>query len=103
MIKFENINKLYYSRGDPVAALQDVSFEINQGEFISIVGKSGAGKTTLVKLLIGEEAPTSGRVFFEGKSVEGMRPKDLQHLRRKIVVILQDYKLLPSKTVCENV
>ncbi len=86
-----------------MAALQDVSFEINQGEFISIVGKSGAGKTTLVKLLIGEEAPTSGRVFFEGKSVEGMCPKDLQHLRRKIGVIHQDYKLLPSKTVWENV
>ncbi len=103
MIKFENISKLYYSRGNPMAALQDVSFEINQGEFVSIVGKSGAGKTTLVKLLIGEEAPTNGRVFFEGKSVEEMCPKDLQYLRRKIGVIHQDYKLLPSKTVWENV
>ena len=84
-------------------ALSDVSFEINQGEFVSIVGKSGAGKTTLIKLLIGEERPTGGEIFFKGEKVQNLKSKSLQMLRRKIGVIHQDYKLLFSRTVRENV
>ncbi|RLC39834.1 MAG: cell division ATP-binding protein FtsE [Candidatus Nealsonbacteria bacterium] len=103
MIQFKNVSKIYYSTQDPVVALADVSFQITKGEFVSIVGKSGAGKTTLIKLLIGEEKPTSGEILFKGKNVTEMSPREIQSLRRKIGVIYQDYKLLPGKTVRENV
>ena len=103
MIQFKNVSKIYYSAQEPVVALTDVSFQITRGEFVSIVGKSGAGKTTLIKLLIGEEKPTSGVIFFKGRNVSEMSPKEIQFLRRKIGVIYQDYKLLPRKTVRENV
>jgi len=103
MIQFKNVSKIYYSTQDPVVALADVSFQITKGEFVSIVGKSGAGKTTLIKLLIGEEKPTSGEILFKGKNVTEMSPREIQSLRRKIGVIYQDYKLLLGKTVRENV
>jgi len=103
MIKFQNIFKIYHSGRNQVSALDDVSFEIKQGEFVCIVGKSGAGKTTILRLLIGEEKPTSGQIFFKDKEVPKMKSDELQHLRRKIGVIHQDYKLLPSKNVCENI
>ena len=103
MIQFKNVSKIYYSAQNPVVALADVSFQITKGEFVSIVGKSGAGKTTLIKLLIGEEKPTSGVIFFKGRNVSEMSPRGIQFLRRKIGVIYQDYKLLPGKTVRENV
>src|SRR5882762_6557111 len=92
MIKFQNITKIY----EPdVVVLEDVSFEIKEGEFVSIVGKSGAGKTTLIRLILGLEKPTSGNVFFAGKNIN--------EIRRRIGGIYQDYKLLPTKTVYENV
>jgi len=103
MIKFQRVSKIYYSKIAPVVALSDVSFEIQKGEFVSIVGKSGAGKTTLIRLLVGEEKPTKGSIFFKGKKVNEMSPKEIQYLRRKIGVVYQDYKLLFSKTVKENV
>ncbi|MCD6500941.1 ATP-binding cassette domain-containing protein [bacterium] len=103
MIKFQNISKIYHSSKTPVVALKDVSFEIKQGEFVSIVGKSGAGKTTLVKLLISEEKPSRGEIFFKGKKIGEMCPADIQYLRKRIGVVHQDYKLLTSKNVKENV
>ena len=103
MISFKNITKIYHSSKEPVVALEDVSFEVSRGEFVSIVGKSGAGKTTLVRLLIGEEVPSRGEILFKGKDVGAMGNQDLQYVRRKIGVIHQDYKLLLSKTVKENV
>ncbi len=103
MIRFQNVTKIYRSRGNPVVALEDVSFQIQKGEFVSIVGKSGAGKTTLIRLLIQEEQPTQGEIFFKGKSIQKMTERDVQYLRRKIGVIHQDYKLLKGKTVRENV
>ena len=103
MISFQNIAKIYYSSKKPIAALQDVSFKIKKGEFVSIVGRSGAGKTTLIKLLIGEEKPTRGKIFFNGAYVQKMNQKELQNLRRRIGVIYQDYKLLLSKNVRENI
>lgn len=100
MIKFENVTKIY----EPdMPALQDVTFEVKAGEFVSIVGKSGAGKTTLIRLILGLEKPSSGNIFFEGKNVATMDGTELQSLRRKIGAIYQDYKLLPAKTVYENV
>lgn len=103
MIKFESITKIYSSNNNTIFAVKDVSFQIEQGEFVSIIGKSGAGKTTLIKLLIGEEKPSQGEVFFKDKAVQIMKQKELQNLRQKIGVIYQDYKLLLSKNVRENV
>lgn len=103
MISFKNVSRIYHSSAkEPVVALQDISFQINQGEFVSIAGRSGAGKTTLIRLLIGEEKPTRGEIFFKEKNIH-QNQKDLQKLRRKIGVVHQDYKLLPLKTVTENV
>ena len=103
MISFQNVSKIYHlSSKEPVVALQDISFQVKEGEFISIAGRSGAGKTTLIRLLIGEEKPTQGEIFFKGKNIH-QNQKDLQKHRRKIGVVHQDYKLLPLKTVTENV
>lgn len=100
MIKFEKVTKIY-PPDDLV--LEDISFEIKEGEFVSIVGKSGAGKTTLTRLLLGLEEPTSGKVYFEDIDIHEASLPQLQAIRRKIGVIYQDYKLLPAKTVYENV
>jgi len=100
MIKFQNISKIYLPR---ITALNDVSFDIKSKEFVSIVGKSGSGKTTLLKLLLAEEKPTKGRVFFRDQDVHRVKSGDLPGLRQKIGVVFQDYKLLGSKTVFENV
>lgn len=100
MIKFNKVTKIY--QPDSIV-LQDVSFEIKKGEFVSIVGRSGAGKTTIVKLILGLENPTYGDVFFNGESVSNMDNNSLQDMRKKIGGIYQDYKLLPMKTVYENV
>ncbi len=100
MIKFQNVTKIY---PDETVVLQDVSFEIKEGEFVCIVGKSGAGKTTLVRLILGLEAPTSGQVFFQGKNVNEIDSSEIQKIRRKVGGIYQDYRLLPNKTVYENV
>ncbi len=100
MIKFEKITKIYPPNS---AVLQDVSFEIKEGEFVSIVGKSGAGKTTLTRLILGLEEPTYGDVFFEGKNLRTADSSEIQSIRRKTGCIYQDYKLLPQKTVYENV
>lgn len=83
--------------------LQDISFEIKAGEFVSFVGKSGAGKTTLIRLILGLETPTYGEVFFDGKNINNLSDEELQNLRKRVGGIYQDYKLLSTKTVYENV
>jgi len=104
MIKFNNVTKIYpAAHGIPTTVLQNVSFEIEEGEFVSIVGKSGAGKTTLVHLILGLESPTSGEIFFEGMNLNDMDASKIQEIRRRIGGVYQDYKLLPRKTVYENV
>ena len=100
MIKFKNVTKIY---PPDVVVLQDVSFEIKEGEFVSIVGKSGAGKTTLIKMILGLELPTYGDVFFAGENISQIDDSALQKIRRRIGGIYQDYKLLSTKTVYENV
>ena len=100
MIKFQNITKIY---PPDTLALDDVSFEIKEKEFVSIAGRSGAGKTTLLKLILAEEEPTKGRVFFRDEDIQKIKKSHLPNLRRKIGVVFQDYKLLTSKTVYENV
>lgn len=100
MISFRNVTKIYSPR---VFALKDISFDIRQDEFVSIVGRSGAGKTSLLKLLIREEEPTRGKIFFDGEDISKIKPHNIPRLRREIGVVFQDYKLLFSKTVYENV
>jgi cell division transport system ATP-binding protein len=100
MIKFEKVTKIYQPN---IVILQDVSFEIHEGEFVSIVGKSGAGKTTLIRLILGLEKPTYGEIFFRGNDVNKITGKELENMRRRIGAVYQDYKLLPQKTVFENV
>jgi cell division transport system ATP-binding protein len=103
MIKFQNVTKIYETKNkQKVFALRNVSFEIKKGEFVLIVGRSGAGKTTLLKLIFAEEKPTQGKIFFEGKDITKMKNGEISKLRREIGVVFQDYKLLPTKTVFEN-
>lgn len=102
MISFQNITKIYKCSGKLLVALEDVSFNIEKGEFVSVAGKSGAGKTTLIRLLIGEERPTSGELFFKDIDIARAKSSFLQTVRRKIGVVHQDYKLFCKKTVAEN-
>ena len=103
MIYFDRVTKIYNGGGEKTAALEDVSFSVEPGEFISVVGHSGAGKTTLVKMLLAEEQPTSGSVFFESINVHEVPPHRINDLRRKIGTVFQDFKLLPAKTAYENI
>ncbi len=100
MIKFENVSKVYLNE-DP--SLADINLVINEGEFVSIVGHSGAGKTTLTKLILAEEHPTLGNIFFESIDVHKLRNKDMTKYRSRIGVIFQDFRLLPKKTAYENI
>jgi cell division transport system ATP-binding protein len=86
-----------------VQALESVSLQIPERDFVFLVGPSGAGKSTFIRLLIREELPTSGRVFVDGQDLARLRRRDVPQLRRKVSVIFQDFKLLPHKTVTENV
>ena len=100
MILFENVSKIY----SPTSiALQDVTLEIKPHEFVSLVGPSGAGKSTILKMLIAEETPTEGRVLLDGMEVTGLTLGELPYLRRRVGMVFQDYKLLPQKTVYENI
>jgi cell division transport system ATP-binding protein len=101
MILFENVSKRYGS--GEYTALEDINFEIKQREFVSIVGRSGAGKSTIIRLLIGEERPTSGRVVFAGHEMNSINPKELPRIRRNVGIIFQNYRLLPTKSAYENV
>lgn len=100
MIKVAGVHKNY---SHDSVALRDISFEIEPGEFVSIVGQSGTGKTTLVKLLIAEEKPTKGSIQIGDWDISTIRSHDIPLLRRQIGVIFQDFKLLPKKTTHENV
>jgi len=100
MIVFDKVSKIYT---DESVALENVSITIEPKEFVSIVGHSGAGKTTLIKMLLAEEKPTSGRVLFESLDVHNLKRSEIHHFRRKIGTIFQDFRLIPNKTVYENV
>ena len=99
MIYFNNVSKAYKD----ATALDDVTFAVETGEFVSVVGHSGAGKTTLVKMILAEENPTDGTVFFESVNVHKLKSSDLTKLRQRIGVVFQDYKLLSNKTAYENI
>ena len=100
MIHMREVTKIYPNK---VVALDKVNIDINKGEFVFIVGQSGAGKSTFIKLLMREELPTSGDILVNGKNVVKMKSSEVPYLRRGLGVIFQDYRLLPDKTVFENV
>ncbi|MDR1781534.1 MAG: cell division ATP-binding protein FtsE [Bacilli bacterium] len=101
MIKFTNVTKMY--RKGRVHALNNVSLFIGKGEFVYIIGPTGAGKSTFIKLLYREEKATSGEVEVNGTNLSKIRNSRVPYYRRKIGVVFQDYKLLPKKTVFENI
>ena len=100
MIRLDDVSKRY---PNGTAALQDVDLRIDQGDFAFLVGSSGAGKSTIIRLLIREELPTTGHVIVDGKDVALLRRSQIPHLRRLVGVVFQDFKLLPTKTVAENI
>src|SRR5258708_35611002 len=99
MIYYDRVSKVY---ADNSVALEDVSFSVEPGEFISIVGHSGAGKTTLVKMLLAEEKPSSGSVFFESVNVHHASRGAINKLRRKLGTVVQGLRSLPQNTAYET-
>jgi len=100
MIKLCNVSKVYPNGN---VALQDISIEIEKGEFVFFVGPSGAGKSTLAKLLLREELPSSGEILVNGVNIAKLKRHQIPYYRRGIGVVFQDFRLLPDKTVYENV
>lgn len=100
LIKFVNVSKEYKNG---VIALYDINIEINKGEFVFLVGSSGAGKSTLIKLLLKEEGITRGKLFLNGADITRVPNRRIPFIRRQLGVVFQDFRLLPNKTVYENV
>ncbi|KUK32002.1 MAG: Cell division ATP-binding protein FtsE [Thermoanaerobacterales bacterium 50_218] len=100
LIQFFNVSK-HYPNG--VKALQGITLQIQRGEFVFIVGPSGAGKSTLLKLIFREELPTKGQIYVCGRSLVRMKRREVPYLRRQIGMVFQDFRLLPDRTVYENV
>ena len=100
MINFYNVTK-HYPNG--VKALNDITLTIHKGDFVFLVGPSGAGKSSLIKIIFREELPTRGQALFNGKNITRLKGREIPHLRRKIGMVFQDFRLLPQKTVFENV
>lgn len=99
IIHFKNVTKRFGS----VVAVDNVSFEIKKGEFVFLTGPSGAGKSTILKLILGEIVPDSGEVLVDGHNIATMKQGDIPSYRQKIGTVFQDFKVLPERTVAENV
>lgn len=100
MIEFKNVSKVYDTGTE---AVHNANFKIDKGEFVFLVGSSGSGKSTLIKLILKEEEPTRGNIIINGKDTTFLKPKRVPFLRRSMGVVFQDFRLLPDKTVYENV
>ena len=101
MIRFENVTKMYPSAERP--ALDAVDLEIQKGEFVFLVGLSGSGKSTFLKLVLREEKPSAGKITVAGKDLNSLATHKVPELRRQVGTVFQDFRLLPNKTVFENV
>ncbi|MEA3305133.1 MAG: ATP-binding cassette domain-containing protein [Patescibacteria group bacterium] len=99
MLIFENVSKKFGS----FTVLENINFSVNSGEFVSIIGPSGAGKSTMINLLLGFEKSTKGKVKIDDMNLNSLDTRSLQLYRRNIGVVFQDYKLLPQKTIYENI
>lgn len=99
MIQLFHVSKVYDRR----AALADITLEVEKGEFVLLMGPSGAGKSTLLRLLIGAEQPDEGHILIQGRNVTKLKPSEIPHLRRRMGIVFQDFRLLPKKTVFDNV
>ena len=100
MIEFRNVCKTYDTGAEVV---HNVSFKINKGEFAFLVGSSGSGKSTIIKMMLKEEEPTSGNIVINGRDTTFLKPNRIPYLRRSMGIVFQDFRLLPDKTVYENV
>ena len=100
MIEFKNVSKVYDTGTE---AVHNANFKIDKGEFVFLVGSSGSGKSTLIKLILKEEEPTRGNLIINGNDTTFLKPKRVPFLRRSMGVVFQDFRLLPDKTVYENV
>jgi cell division transport system ATP-binding protein len=101
VIRFDNVTKTYPQQNRP--ALNDVSLEVEKGEFVFLVGASGSGKSTFLRLALREEKPSQGRIFVAGKDLAKLSPWKVPGLRRQVGTVFQDFRLLPNKTVFQNV
>jgi cell division transport system ATP-binding protein len=101
VIRFQSVTKVYASSTRP--AVEDVTVEIEKGEFVFLVGQSGSGKSTFLRLVLKEEKPTKGAIWVAGKELSRLSHWKVPHLRRQIGTVFQDFRLLPNKTVRENV
>ena len=102
MIDFEHVYKTYETHNDENVALEDINIHIEEGEFVFILGHSGAGKSTFLKLIQMEEKPTEGKVFINGQDLTKIRRRKVPYLRRQMGVVFQDFRLIPKKTVFDN-
>lgn len=100
MIHFDKVTKIY---ADDSVALEEVTLKIEPKEFVSIVGHSGAGKTTLIKMILAEENPTRGVVLFESTNIHKIKRQRMPEYRRRFGTVFQDFRLIPNKTVFENI
>lgn len=100
MIEFRNVSKKYDTGTE---AVHNINFRIDKGEFAFLVGSSGSGKSTIIKMMLKEEEPTSGNIIVNGKDTTFLKPSKVPYLRRSMGIVFQDFRLLPDKTVYENV
>lgn len=106
MIRFENVKKIYTgldAKSKDIVALHNVNLCIKKGEFVFVLGHSGAGKSTFLKLILREEAATEGKVFVNGRDLSSIRQREIPYLRRGLGVVFQDFRLIPTMTAYENV
>ena len=106
MIRFENVKKIYTgldAKSKDIVALHNVILSIKKGEFVFVLGHSGAGKSTFLKLILREEAATEGKVFVNGRDLSSIRQREIPYLRRGLGVVFQDFRLIPTMTAYENV
>lgn len=100
MIDFNNVSKVY---GNGTKALNDVSLHVDRGEFVFVVGASGAGKSTFLKMIMREEVPSSGSIVIDGINLNDMKARQIPYYRRKLGIVFQDFRIIPTKNVYENV